>query len=93
MGVRATTSRQRRLSVYAAQHGADGAVTVMVLNKTGHDLRSRLRLRHFRARAHAATYAYVGHGIQRQSATQVSSGGFTRTYPADSITLVVLVPR
>ncbi len=93
VGVRATTSRQRRLAVYAAQHGADGAVTVMVLNKTGHDLRSRLRLRHFRARAHAATYAYVGHGIQRQSATQVSSGGFTRTYPADSITLVVLVPR
>ncbi|MGA8247934.1 MAG: glycoside hydrolase family 44 protein [Nocardioides sp.] len=93
VGVRATSSRQRRLAVYAAQHGARGTVTVLVVNKTGHALRSRLTLRHFRARAHAATYAYVGHGIQRRHATRVWSGGFTRTYPADSISLVVLAPR
>ncbi len=93
MGVRARSSRQRRLAVYAAQHGTGGAVTVMVVNKTDHAQRSRLSLQRFRARAHAATYAYTGHGIQRQPATHVSTGGFTRTYPADSITLVVLASR
>jgi hypothetical protein len=93
VSVRARSSRRGQLSVYAAQHGSHGAVTVVVVNKTDHALRSGLTLEHFRARAHAATYSYSGHGIQRQTATRVSSGGLTRRYPARSVTLVALAPR
>jgi hypothetical protein len=93
VSVSATSSRQARLSVYAAQHGSHGSVTVVVVNKSGHTLRSHLALHHFDARAHAATYAYLGHGIEHEAATPVSAGGFTRSYPARSVTLVALVPR
>jgi hypothetical protein len=93
VSVRAVSSRRGRLSVYAAQHGGHGTLTVVVVNKTDRALRSRLTLEHFRARSHAATYSYLGHGLQRQAATRVSSGGFTRSYPAQSVTLVALAPR
>jgi hypothetical protein len=93
VSLRAASTGRGRLSVYAAQHGRHGAVTVLVVNKTARALRSRLTLEHFRARAHAATYSYSGHGIERQAATRVSSGGFTRSYPARSISLVALARR
>jgi hypothetical protein len=93
VSVRATSSSRGRLSVYAAQHGGHGSVTVVVVNKTDQTLRSHLALQHFHARAHAATYSYLGHGIRRQAATRVRSGGFTRSYPARSVTLVALAPR
>ncbi|WP_191907896.1 glycoside hydrolase family 44 protein [Nocardioides cynanchi] len=93
VSVRAASSGRGRLSVYAAQHGGHGAVTVIVVNKTSSALSSPLSLRHFRARAHATTYTYAGHGIQRQPDTRVGADGFTRTYPAQSVTLVALAPR
>jgi hypothetical protein len=93
VSVGATSSGRGRLSVYAAQHGGHGPLTVVVVNKTDQALRSHLSLHHFQAGPRAATYSYAGHGIQRLPATSVSSGGFTRTYPPQSVTLVALAPR
>jgi hypothetical protein len=93
VGVQASSAGRGRLAVYAAQHGGHGTVTVVVVNKTDGPLRSVLALQGFPAKARAATYSYAGDGIQRQHATHVGAGGFTRTYPADSITLVALAPR
>ena len=93
IGVHASSSRRGRLAVYAAQHGSGGSLTVLVVNKSVLSVHSKLALHHFRARADAPTYSYAGHGIERQHATRVRPGGFTRTYPAESITLVALAPR
>jgi hypothetical protein len=93
VSVLARSSGRGHLSAYAAQHGGHGTVTVVVVNKTGHALRSPVSLLHFRARRHAATYTWAGHGIEQQAATRVTANGFTRTYPARSVTLVALTPR
>src|SRR3712207_3963331 len=43
--VRATSADQEKLSVYAAERVADGALTVMVVNKSGTELSSTVNLR------------------------------------------------
>lgn len=92
-GVAAASAAEGRLSVYAARRGATGPLTIVVVNKTGGDLRSRLALEHFPHQRSAAAYRYDGGAIDRLRAVRVGSGGFTATYPARSVTLVAVSPR
>jgi hypothetical protein len=93
VSVRATSADQDRLAVYAAERTSDRALTVMVVNKSGEELTSGLG---GLAAGSASVYRYGAANlgaIQRLPDQVVGADGrFTHTYPADSITLFVLVP-
>jgi len=58
--LRATSTDQGKLSIYAARRAADHAVTVVVINKTFGDLRADVRIDHFKAKGPATVYQYSG---------------------------------
>jgi len=92
IGVHATSGNQGKLAVYAAQRSSDGATTVMVVNKTASALRSPLTFRGV-APSRAQVYTYSAADltrIVRHATLAVSSRSLTRTYGANSITLLVL---
>ena len=94
--VRAVSSNQGRLAVYAATRGSDGALTVMVINKTGSAIRSPIQLRHVPAGGKASVFRYSPahlHAIVHSAAIAVDGRRLTTTYPASSITLLVLPRR
>jgi hypothetical protein len=91
-GVEATSSNERKLAVYAAQHGDDGALTLIVINKTSKSVTSRLRLTGFSAGPSAEVYRYAGNGIERVGRRKVADSGFTASYPARSATLLEIPP-
>jgi Glycoside hydrolase family 44 len=90
--VSATSADQGRLSVYAAQRTKDGALTVEVVNKTSGSLTSTLTV-HNASAVSAQVFTYSGaklSGIVAGSAGVFSGGTLTHTYPANSITLLVV---
>jgi len=93
VSVSATSADQGQLAVYAAQRSADNALTVMVVNKTGGDLTSPLSVAGFDNAAAAQRFTYgpdnLG-AIVRGDDLPVSNGHVDATYPANSITLLVL---
>ncbi|MCA0455080.1 MAG: carboxypeptidase regulatory-like domain-containing protein [Chloroflexi bacterium] len=89
--VSATSADQAKLSVYAALR-ADGALTVMVINKTGNGQTSSLNLANFSAAA-AQVYTYSAANLSqivRGADVPVNAGSISTTYPAQSITLLVI---
>jgi hypothetical protein len=91
--VRATSADQGQLATYAAQRGADGAVTVMVVNKTGSDLASSVALSGAAFGTAAQVWSYSGADVahvQRLADVPVSGGAVATTFAANSITLLVL---
>lgn len=93
--VRAASADQDKIAIYAAQRSQDGAVTLVVINKTAAALTSSLALDGFSPAATAEVYRYSAanlSAIVRQTDLPVTSGGFSATYPANSISLIVLQP-
>ncbi|GAB3800376.1 glycoside hydrolase family 44 protein [Micromonospora zhanjiangensis] len=93
VSVSAVSSDQGQLAVYAAQRSSDKALTVMVVNKTGTALTSRLSLAGCGDRDKAQRYTYGPadlSSIVRGADLRVTRGGVDATYPANSITLLVL---
>ena len=93
--VSATSADQDRLSVYAALRAADGALTVMVVNKTGGDLTSDVTLAGFTPAVAAQVFRYGRAdlaAVRRQPDQPLGGGSFTATFPVSSITLLVLPP-
>lgn len=92
--VRSTSTDQSQLAVYGAQRSSDGALTLMVVNKTGSALTSPLKVSNFTSSASSAqVFQYSGANLSsiRHLADAPLSVG-TVTYPANSITLLV-IPR
>ncbi len=102
-GVKATSADQGRLSVYAAQRGSDTAVTMVVVNKTAENLTSSLSVAGTGFAANrASVYRYspadLTRVVREADATVLApppsnpTGPLTipGTYPANSITTVVL---
>jgi predicted esterase len=92
--VQASSSDQGKLAVYAAER-ADGALTLVVINKTKGALNSRVNLADVTPGASAAVYRYSAanlNAIVRQSDQSVTASGFNASFPAESITMIV-VPR
>jgi len=92
VGVRATSADQALLSVYAAARSSDGALTMVVVNKSGTEQTAPVSIA-----GHAATSAKVYRygaanptAIVRAADQPVTGGAFEATFPADSITLFVL---
>lgn len=101
ISVRATSADQDRLSVYAAQRSADGALTIMVVNKAGVEQRSTLTLRgpiSLNAQVYrygAADLTSIVRAPDQRILMLPPQGGLpggqlTHTFPADSVTLFVI---
>jgi hypothetical protein len=97
-GVQAASADQSVLAIYAARRAADGALTVMVINKSpsaSATVTSTVTLAGFAPAASATVYRYSGadlHAIVPQPIQAVTPGGFTATFPSASITLFVIPP-
>ncbi|WFE37324.1 glycoside hydrolase family 44 protein [Micromonospora sp. WMMD998] len=92
--VRATSADQDKLAVYAAERASDKATTLVVVNKSGDDLTSPVALTGVTASS-AEVYRYSAAnltGITREDDQPVTADGFTATFPANSVTHLVL-PR
>ncbi|MFC7277546.1 glycoside hydrolase family 44 protein [Paractinoplanes rhizophilus] len=95
VSVSATSSDQGQLAVYGAQRSSDKALTIMVVNKTGGDLTSPLSVTGVNDTAKVQRFTYGPadlNSIVRGDNLAVYCGTITATYPANSITLLV-VPR
>jgi len=88
--VSSSSADQRRLAVYGAQRSSDGTYTIMVINKTTSSLTSTLSLSGLILSGAAQVWQWTGGSISRQADQSVGAGGFTATYPPQSITLFVL---
>jgi hypothetical protein len=91
--VRATSADQSKLAVYAAQRGADGAVTVMVVNKTAGDLTSTVALDGAAYGAAAQAWSYSAAdatAIRRLADVPVTGAGVATTFAASSVTVLVV---
>ncbi|MBX7235279.1 MAG: glycoside hydrolase family 44 protein [Caldilineales bacterium] len=95
VSVQAASSNQAKLAIYAAQRSADGALTLVVINKTGSAQTAGLTIANQPVAGLAAVYRYSPanlNAIQRPADQPVVSGGFSASFPARSITLFVLPP-
>ena len=93
--LRASSTDQEKLSIYAAQRSGDLALTLMIINKTGGDLTSAVSLSNFTPASQAQVYRYSSanlNAIQHLADQAVTPSGFTATFPANSITLIILSP-
>lgn len=91
--VQSTSANQGQLSVYGAQRSSDGALTLVLINKTGSDITSDLTLQNFAASASAQVYTYSGANlgaIVHQPDVALNGNILTTTYPANSITTIVI---
>lgn len=93
VSVRARSSNQDQLAVYGARRN-DGALTLMVVNKSRQEQRSTINLRNFSPGGAAAVYRYspANPGAITQEASIAAGGSFSATFASDSITLLVLQP-
>ncbi len=90
--VSGTTSNPDELSIFAAMR-SDSALTVMVLNKTTSSASAPISVANFQAAGNAQVWQYSSADltdIQHLSDLSVSGGSVTATFPARSITLLVL---
>ncbi len=88
----ASSANVAQLSVFAARRSSDLALTIMVVNKSGEPLTSTVMLNGF-AGGTAEVYRYASSNlsqITQQPNVIVPAGGFSATFPADSITLFEL---
>jgi len=88
-----STTDDSRLSVHAAIRQGDGALTILVINKISADQKSTLSLKGFNAGSSAHVFEYSASNekaIVSKPDISVSSSGFTYTYSAFSLTLVVI---
>jgi hypothetical protein len=92
-GVRATSTDERQLPVYAAVRAWDGALTIMAVNKTSGALTSQVTIETFAAGTAAQVFRYSAanpSAVVRAPDQGVAGNRFTATFPASSITLLVV---
>ena len=88
--LKAASADQGKLAIYAGQRTKDGALTLMVINKTAQPLTSSLSLAHFSPGTSAQVYRYSSASLTAivHAANQpVTATGFKAIFPANSITL------
>ncbi|HYG75239.1 MAG TPA: glycoside hydrolase family 44 protein [Planctomycetota bacterium] len=89
--VAASVTNPDNLSAFAALRSSDGAMTVMVINKTTSSNAVTLNLANFLAGSPAQRWQLTSsNAIARQADVGVSSGSLSATVPAQSITLFVI---
>jgi hypothetical protein len=90
--VRASSADQAQLAIYAARRGADGALTLMIINKSAASLISQVNLAGFQSSGLAQVYRYSAADAQQivKQPDQPVGSSFSATFPANSITLMAL---
>lgn len=91
--VHAGSTDQGKLAVYAAQRGSDGALTIMVINKSTSPIEGALKLNGTAESGYAQLYRYgVADLTQIERGADLSFDGseLVTTYPAQSISLLVI---
>jgi len=91
--VSAASSAQDQLAVYAAENSSTGALTIMVINKTGGSLTAPLSLSNFTASGSVQSWRYSAAQLTQivKLANQTITGNkITAAYPANSITLYLI---
>ena len=92
-GVSATSSDPDTLSIFAAQR-VDSALTVLVLNKTAGDIGDSIGLANFTPAGTAQVWQYgpanLNAIVRQTSDINISGNSLTATFPAYSMTLLVI---
>jgi hypothetical protein len=94
LAVSCVSSDQGQLSVYGALRDTDGALTIVVINKTQKQLHSKVTLSGFTPSGDALVYRYSEadlSAIRRLADQPVGTSGFERSFEAESITLIVVL--
>ena len=91
--LQAGSTDQDKLAIYAAQRTSNGALTLMVINKTAQTLTSPVTLANFSPASSAQVYRYSSaslNAIIHAPDQPLVSGGFTASFLPDSITLFIV---
>ncbi len=92
VSVQASSEDQDKLAIYVAQRSSDSALTIMVINKSGDDLNGTVALSGFVPAGTAKVYRYGAANLKSvapQPDQTLTGSGFSATFPASSITLLV----
>ncbi|MEZ4710948.1 MAG: glycoside hydrolase family 44 protein [Caldilineaceae bacterium] len=95
VSVQAASSDQAKLSIYAAQRTGDGALTLVIINKSGAAQTATLSIANLAGAQTAQVYRYSAANlaaIAHLPDQSLSGNGFTASYPTDSITVLVVNP-
>jgi Glycoside hydrolase family 44 len=90
--VLASSTNEAELSIYGALRSSDGALTLIVINKTTSAIQTSVSLAHFTPGPSAATYRYSESNLQQISALgniSITPAGFSYDFPAYSATVFV----
>lgn len=82
-----------QVSIFAAERSADGALTIMAINKTAGSVSSTIALQNFIPASQANVFFYSAEnltGILQQPNLWMEPAGFTYTFAPNSITLIVI---
>src|SRR5277367_3381726 len=93
--VNSTSTDQGQLSVYGALRSADGALTVVAINKTTSAIQTSLSLANFNSNSSAAVYTYSNANLMQIVAgtpVSVASNAVSYNFPAYSATVFVFTP-
>ena len=91
--VSASSSNPGELSVYASRRASDGALILVVVNKTTSAIGTTLSINNFKPVGSAAIYSYSSANLQKitsEGSVSVANDNLSYTYPAYSATVVVL---
>ena len=93
--VNSTSTDQGQLSVYGALRSADGALTVVAINKTTSAIQTSLSLANFNSNSSAAVFTYSNANLAQiitGTPVSVASNSVSYTFPAYSATVFVFTP-
>ncbi len=93
ISVNATSADPDQLAIYAAQRASDSALTLVIINKTGGAITGNVSLTGYTPAGAAQVYRYSTANltaIVSQASQVVSTGGFSASFPANSLTLMVI---
>ncbi|MDQ2931323.1 MAG: endoglucanase, partial [Gemmatimonadota bacterium] len=90
--VKTTSSDQARVAMYSSLRTSDGALTIVVVNKSATAQSAHVALAHFSPAGKASVYTFssANTSIVKGAGVWVRPGGVTMSFPASSITLVVM---
>ncbi|NJN93642.1 MAG: endoglucanase, partial [Anaerolineales bacterium] len=94
VSVSAASGDQSQLAIYAAQRSSDSALTLVIINKTGGTLTGDVSLAGFTPAGNTAqVFRYSAanlNAIVQQANQPVTPSSFSASFPANSMTLVVI---
>jgi hypothetical protein len=91
-GVSAVSSNPGNLSIYAAVRPTDGALTIVVINKTTAAIATPISLANYASTGTAEVYSYSNANLTQitaQGTTPIASNSISYTFPAYSATVFV----